>query len=69
MLDPAWLRIDLPVFFLSDGNDARVLVKHHEARAGCALIDGSDVIFQGMRQLPRRRMLRNGRNWRMGIVD
>jgi hypothetical protein len=40
---------DLPVFFLSDGNDARVLVKHHEARAGCALIDGSDVIFQGMR--------------------
>jgi len=59
----------LPVFFLSDGNDARVLVKHHEARAGCALIDGSDVIFQGMRQLPRRRMLRNGRNWRMGIVD
>jgi hypothetical protein len=49
VLDPAWLRIDLPVFFLSDGNDARVLVKHHEARAGCALIDGSDVIFQGMR--------------------
>jgi hypothetical protein len=23
VLDPAWLRIDLPVFFLSDGNDAR----------------------------------------------
>jgi len=29
----------LPVFFLSDGNDARVLVKHHEARAGCALLE------------------------------
>src|SRR5436305_6368129 len=40
----------------------------HEARAGCALIDGSDVIFQGI-QLPRRRILRNGRNWRMEIVD
>jgi hypothetical protein len=49
VLDPAWLRIDLPVFFRSDGNDPRVLVKHHEPRAGCALIDGSGVIFQGMR--------------------
>jgi hypothetical protein len=24
VLDPAWLQIDLPVFFPSDGNDARL---------------------------------------------
>lgn len=60
----------LPVFFLSNGNDARVLVKHHEARGGRASIDGSDVIFQGMRF--NCRVVRNpakGGNWRMEIVD
>jgi hypothetical protein len=64
------LQIDLPLFFPSDGNGARVLVKHNETRPGCALIDGSDVIFQEMRLNCRvARYYAMGGNSRMEIVD
>ena len=64
------LRMDVPVFFLSDGNHAPVLVKQNEARAGCALIDGSDVIVQGMRlNCHVAGYYAIGSNWMMEIGD
>ncbi|CAG4915244.1 unnamed protein product, partial [Acidocella sp. C78] len=43
VLDPARLRIDLPVFLLGDGDDVPSLVEHDEARACRALVYGSYI--------------------------
>ena len=45
VLHPARLRENLFVLFLRYGGDTRRLVKHHESRARCALINCSNVIF------------------------
>ena len=48
VLDPAWLRIDLLMLFLSAGGDAPSAVEYDEAGAGGTLVDGSDVIRHGL---------------------
>ena len=44
VLHPAGLRIDLLVLLLRGGDDAAAAVENDEARAGGALVDGSDVL-------------------------
>ena len=43
MLDPAGLRIDLPMLALRRGDGVAGAVEHDEAAAGGALVDGADV--------------------------
>ena len=43
VLDPAGLRIDLPVLALRRGDGVAGTVEHDEAAAGGALVDGADV--------------------------
>ena len=47
VFDPARARENLLVFLLGQRDHAGCLVKHHEARAGSALIDRANVAFQG----------------------
>ena len=47
VLHPARLGIDLLVLFLRRSNHSAGSVKHAEARAGCALIDGANVVGHG----------------------
>ena len=44
VLHPSRLRIDLLVFLLGAGDDRAGAVENDEARAGGALVDGSDVV-------------------------
>ena len=44
VLDPAGPRQDLLMLDLMPRDFGAVLVEHHEARAGRALIDGADVV-------------------------
>ena len=43
VLYPSWLRIDLPVLFLSNGHNPARTLKDNEASTGRALVDCSDV--------------------------
>ena len=45
MLDPAWLRVDLCKFALSDGHHVGVAVEHDGAGAGGALVKGDDELL------------------------
>src|SRR5215467_78230 len=45
MLHPARFRVDLPVFFLRDADDAPFGIEHHETRAGGALVDRCYIPF------------------------
>jgi hypothetical protein len=44
VLHPSRLRINLLVFFLGWSNHFSIAAEGDEARAGCALIDGADVV-------------------------
>ena len=62
MFHPTWLRKNLFVLFLRHGRDTRRLIKHHESRAGRALVDCSNVVFHRAGPLCRRSsILRNCR--------
>jgi hypothetical protein len=43
VFNPAWLRQNLSMFQLMTGNLASRMIKHHEASAGCALINCANV--------------------------
>ena len=44
VLHPATLRENLRVLALVKGNDIAIVVKEHKTAAGCALVDGTDVL-------------------------
>src|SRR5262249_26570955 len=46
VLHPAGLGVNLLVLFLSDTDHASIGIKNHETRAGRALVDRADVLFQ-----------------------
>jgi hypothetical protein len=43
VFDPARLRVNLPMLFLSDGNNSASRIENHTARAGGALVNSSNV--------------------------
>ncbi len=47
VLHPSRLWEELRVFLLRAGDDPARAIKHDEARAGCALINGADVVGHG----------------------
>ena len=67
VLDPARLRIDLPVLTLRDGDDRAWLIEHHEAAARGALVDRADVLAHrscNLRARPTAERARGGTDTR-----
>ena len=53
VLDPAGVGVDLAVFLLGAGDDVAGAVEDHEAGAGGALIEGSEVLWGSCRSFVR----------------
>ncbi len=52
MLHPTRLWINLPMFFLGRGRYHSGSIQNQKARAGGALVDCSDVVRHGLKQIP-----------------